>query len=61
MKNFLSVIFVSLLLSGNAFADEISFICQDLNTSGGLLQEKTLYEIRNDELFALVISNFANK
>ncbi len=50
-KLFLSILVICSLLGGNAYSDEISFICQDLNTSGGLLQEKTLYEIRNDELF----------
>ena len=52
MKKLFSVILVICsLLSGNAYADEISFICQDLNNSGGLLQEKDLYEIRNNEVF----------
>ena len=52
MKKLLMIIVLGLLLSGNAYAKEISFICQDLNKSGGLLQEKDLYEIRNNEVFA---------
>ena len=50
-KKLLGIMVLGLLLSGNAYADEISFICQDLNNSGGLLQEKDLYEIRNNEVF----------
>ena len=45
------LLFFLILYSFPSFADEISFICQDLNNSGGLLQEKDLYEIRNNEVF----------
>jgi len=52
MKKLLSILVLSLLFSGNAYAEELSFTCQIENSNGELIpQTKTLYEIKKGKIY----------
>ena len=52
MKKLLGIVVLCLLLSGNAYAKELSYTCQIENSKGELLiGTKTLYEIKKGKVY----------
>ena len=51
-KLFSTILVLGLLLSGNGYAEELSFTCQIENSNGELLlKTKTLYEIKKGKVY----------
>jgi len=51
MKKLLGIVVLGLMLSGSAYANKISYICQFENKNGKLIGSKRLYEIKNNKIF----------
>ena len=50
MKKLLGIVVLGLLLSGNAYANDINFICQEIKTKK-LSNNKLFYELKKNNFF----------